>query len=222
MGRLKLFSLFLGVGLASALAPMLAGGCIQCDEFLECTTKPGLRYVACGGSQHEFNDGVSLDEEDSAWDYCFCNVNRLSCENGSSLRMCNYMTYDGTISALFNDGTIAELTTGVAGCLEYDGCAIATERCNYGGWYLTCARGDERFYVSGAGAIFKDEKNAVDTCVARGPGGFKCEPIISDCEDLDSCASSKACAEFCSAPACFNNKKASDCIADPACRWTPK
>ena len=222
MGRLKLFSLLFGVGLVSALVPVLTGGCTHCDEFLECTTKPGLRYVECGSKQHEFNDGISLDDEDSAWDYCFCNRSRLLCENGTSLRMCNYMTYDGSTAAQFNDGTYAELTSAVAGCLEYDGCAIATDRCNFGGWYLSCARGDERIYITGEGAIFKDEKNAVDTCVARGSGGFSCEPIIDDCEDLDSCASSKACSEFCSSPACFNNKNAAACIADPACRWTPK
>lgn len=222
MGRLKLLSLLLGVGLLSALAPLLTAGCTQCDEFLECTTKPGLRYSACGDKQHEFNDGVSLEDADSAWDYCFCNENRLQCENGTSLRMCNYMTYDGSIVALYNEGTVAEMTTAVASCLEYTGCAIETARCNYGGWYLNCSRGDERVYVNGTGAIFKDEKNAVDSCVARGKGGFTCQPIIDDCEDLDSCATSKACAEFCSLPACFNNKKAADCIADPACRWAPK
>lgn len=222
MGRLKLFSLLFGVGLLSALAPLLTAGCIQCDEFLECTTKPGLRYSACGAKQHEFNDGASFDDEDTAWDYCFCNANRLPCENGTSLRMCNYMTYDGSIVALYNDSTIAELTSSVAACLEYDGCAVETARCNFGGWYLNCARGDERVYVSGAGSTFKDEKNAVDTCVERGQGGFSCQPIIDDCEDLDSCALSKACAEFCSAPDCRNNKKAADCIADPACRWAPQ
>ncbi|MDC0720591.1 hypothetical protein [Nannocystis bainbridge] len=222
MGRLKIFSLFFGVGLVSALAPMLVGGCTQCEEFRECTTKPGLRYVECGNTQHEFNDGVSVEDEDIAWDYCYCNSSRLQCENGSSLRMCNYMTVDGSTAAQYNDGTVAELTTAVAGCLEYTGCAIETARCNYGSWYLNCSRGEERAFVSGAGAVFKDEKNAVDTCVARGPGGFLCTPIISDCEDLDSCASSKACSEFCSKPACFNNKNAASCIADPACRWTPQ
>lgn len=220
MGRLKLFSLFLGVGLLSALAPVLVGGCTQCDEFLECTTKPGLRYVACGDKQHEFNDGVSVDDEDTAWNYCFCNRSQLQCKNGSSLMMCNYMTYDGTTAALFNDGTAAELTSAVAACLGYVGCAIETRRCNYGGWYLNCARGDERIYVSGLGATFKNEANAVDTCVARTAG--TCEPIISDCEDLDSCALSEACSEYCSKPACFNNKNAGDCVKDPACRWTPR
>lgn len=221
MGRVKLLSLFLGAGSLAALVPALLGGCLQCDEYLECTAKPGLRYVACGDKQHEFNDGASLDDEDAAWDYCFCGAASLACKGGASLRMCNYMTYDGTIVAYFNEGTSAELTTAVSACLGYDGCFVETTRCNFGGWYLNCAKGEERRYVSGSGAIFQDETNAVDTCVARGHGGFRCEPIIDDCDDLDSCALSNACSEFCSSPACFNNKSAASCIKDPACRWTP-
>lgn len=218
-----LTSLAVGAALSAAI-PLSSGGCSSCDEFLECTSRPGLRYVACGKKQHEFNDGESFDDETAAWDYCFCGA-LVDCEDGSNLYLCNQMTYDGTAVAYPPNNVQLELTGAVAACIEYDGCAIETRRCNFGGWYLSCGRDNgDRVYVSSKGQLFSSESAAVDTCVARGQldDYFSCKDAIDDCMELDVCAVSVACNEDCDGtPRCYNNDTPSSCIADPACRWSP-
>lgn len=216
----KLFtSLAAGVAL-SAVLPLSSGGCDGCDDYLECTSRPGLRYVACGKKQHEFNDGTSLESEVVARDYCFCGA-LIDCVGGSNLYLCNYMTEDGTVSAYPPNNVELEMTSAVAGCLEYDGCAIENARCNFGGWYLNCGRKNgDRLYITSKGQLYTREADAVETCVALGDETFRCDEAIGDCSELDDCSDSVACRDFCGSPSCYMNKTSTACIADPACRWT--
>jgi hypothetical protein len=217
-----LTSLAVGAALSAAL-PLSSGGCDGCDEFLECTSRPGLRYVACGKKQHEFNDGTSFESETPARDHCYCGA-LIDCVDGSNLYLCNFMTLDGTVVAYPPNNVELEMTTAVAGCLEYDGCAVENARCNFGGWYLNCGRKDgDRVYVTSGGQIYKSEVDAVETCVALGTPdqSFRCTSIIENCSELEDCSDSVACGEFCSTPICSFNENWGACIADPACKWSP-
>jgi hypothetical protein len=218
------------IGALPALLAAPVGGCAYgCDAFLECTARPGLRYVACDDDRHEFNDGTSQQDRDAALDYCFCSKDLLECVDGPSLSLCNLKPFDGREVTVDPGGNLAYLPDSVRDCLQYETCTIETMDCKFNGWYLRCDTGGGGMrYVTAGAKVVTLEAEALQSCKLPGgddPGGDGyCTEAIDDCAELAVCSASVACysdilLECRSSPLCSFNDDLNSCAADPACEW---
>lgn len=225
MRHIKIHTLSMGLGALSAvsLGPVgtgvVAGCAYTCSsEFVECTSRPGLRYVDCGGARWEFNDGRGFDSLGQALDYCYCGEGMVECTDDTVVSMCNTTPVDGKAIVVYDDDSSADLTVGVADCLGRPSCTLLTAGCSNQGWYLACGGG----VFIGSDGQPKSQSEALASCAI---GDGDCVDAIDDCQYLASCAGSAACYDSyyedgCSSyVACYNNDDAASCIADPACMW---
>jgi hypothetical protein len=219
-GITSVFGLLLGV----ASATLVQGGCVdECEEYVECTAAPGLRYVLCGEADYRFNDGAELTSEAAAFDYCYCNQQPLECTDGATAKMCNTMPVDGRASFQRSDGAAPPLLDGVAACVGVSPCELSTENCDFESWYLKCGSGSARVFVMAQGTVFGTEAEAVAACNLRDRSG-SCRRATDNCSTLTNCRASDACwsdvlDECRSSPLCSSSSDESRCIADPACQW---
>lgn len=223
--RSLFLTLFTAVAAGALTTP--SGGCGgPCDEYVECTTRPGLRYVQCSDERHEFNDGMTLEDANAAANYCYCSTAFVACHDGSELALCNFTGSDtglGTI-AVDKSGTSVDLASGVASCIGQSACSIETESCDFGGWYLDCGSR----YVTADARVVNSEISALGSCLMSGTvddDNGACVEAVS-CSSLSSCEASTACwddynYECGTIALCSRNDGASACVADPACKWSP-
>ncbi|MCA9715907.1 MAG: hypothetical protein KC468_14615 [Myxococcales bacterium] len=219
------------LGVLSALAlPSGCGG--TCGEYVDCPSRPGLRYVDCG-DRFEFNDSTTKSTEKDAVDYCYCNIKPLECANGREANFCNTATLDGDPLIWIGSDDGVDLAEGAAECLDYSGgCRISVDGCNYLGWYLACADEGSGRYVGADGTLYDSSKAAISSCYVEPPFGEEgflsferaaCEVAIDDCDAI-ACESSDACVddargECRDAPACWRHEDEMSCTRDEACRW---
>ena len=219
------YTLSLGLGALSALSVGPAGGvagcAYTCGEYVECTSRPGLRYVECGGARWEFNDGLGFDSRGLALDYCYCGEGQIECEDGRRVSLCNTVPLDGEAIVAYDGGTSAELQNGAAACLDRPSCNLKTAGCSPNSWYLACSG----VYVGSDAQLKSSEAQAIESCNLSGPGVCTKRDAIEDCTELASCPASVACYDDyyengCSSyPICSRNEDAATCSADPACAW---
>ncbi len=239
MRHVKIYSLSLGLGLLSASAGTVAtvaggaltvaggalvSGCaLSCEEtYVDCTSKAGLRYVTCGDSHYEFNDGANFDSRGLALDYCYCSTELLLCDYGG-VTLCNTTSLpDGGASVIYDNNTSDPLEKGAAACRGWDKCTLVTAGCSNLGWYLSCIDDGETYYVTSNAQVVNREQDARTACIATGEG--TCREAVEDCSEVDDCSRSVACysavLDDCRTyPLCSDNKDALTCTADPACKW---
>ena len=225
MRHLKIYTLSLGLGALSAVSLGSAGtsavvGCAyKCSsEFVECTSKPGLRYVDCDGARWEFNDGRGFDSFDQAFDYCYCSETMVECIDDTFVSMCNTTPLDGDATVVYADETSADLKVGMAECLGRQTCALQTTGCSHQGWYLACDGGA----IYSADGQFKTQSEALEGCAV---GNGHCVDAIDSCQELADCSKSVACfddyyGDYCASSVyCSGHGDAASCITDPACMW---
>jgi hypothetical protein len=223
--HIKIYTLSMGLGALSAVSLGSAGtgvvaGCAHTcsSEFVECTSKPGLRYVDCDGARWEFNDGRGFDSLGRALDYCYCGEGMLECVDDTFVSMCNTTPLDGNAIIVYDNNTSADLEVGVADCVGRPSCTLQTSGCTNNGWYLNCGAGT---YITADGQQ-TTQSVALESCAV---GYGSCKEAIDDCQSLADCAASVACydsyyADGCqSFVSCYRNDDAASCIADPACMW---
>ncbi len=222
-----LLSLGMGLGAASASVPM---GCApDCgtpleEDFVECTSRPGLRYTQCGPS-YEFNDGSHFRSVGSALDHCYCGQGRVTCEDGRVASLCNTTPLDG-LTALYydDDGSAKELTSGLEECLEVKKCELVTSYCSFNGWFAQCGAR----YVTSGGEILNNLTDAIKSCnpgsdqdTGEVPGS--CGERVETCDDLADCTASAACDDDflgCKTyPSCYDYDDVVSCSQDVACQW---
>jgi hypothetical protein len=224
--HIKIYTLSMGLGALSAVSlggvstGFVAGCARTCsDEYVECTSKPGLRYVECGGARWEFNDGRGFDSEGRALDYCYCGEGMVECIDNTFVSMCNTTPLDGNSIIVYDNNTSADLAPAIADCLGRPSCTLETAGCTHNGWYLDCGPGT---YVTSYGEK-TSQSAALESC-AGGNGGH-CVDAVEDCQELASCAASVACYDDyyddgCqSFVSCYKNDDAASCLADAACKW---
>ena len=225
MRHIKIYTLSMGLGALSAVSlggvgtGVVAGCARTCSsEFVECTSKPGLRYVDCDGARWEFNDGRGFDSLGRALDYCYCGEGMVECIDNTFVSMCNTTPLDGEAIIVYDNNTSAELTVGLADCLGRPSCSLETAGCTNNGWYLDCGPGT---YVTSYGEK-TSQSDALESCAI---GSGRCVETIEDCQELSNCAVSVACyddyyADGCqSFVSCYKNDDAASCLADVACTW---
>jgi len=152
----------------------LGAGCPEpCESgYQECTTQPGLRYVACTREQHLFNDGTMYTESKAAFLHCFCPLKDAACVDGRTATFCTdgYTTRDGysgnmADTATFDDDseplTFAE---GYATCFGYDSCQYEDYPCTHGRWFVACALGGAEVFVAFDGQSFDDRDEVKAYC----------------------------------------------------------
>jgi hypothetical protein len=218
-----------GLGLGGALASIPMGCAIDCgipleDDYVECTSRPGLRYTQCGPS-YEFNDGTHFRSLGSALDHCYCGEGRITCEDGRTASLCNTSPLDGLTALYFDDdGSSDELAGGLEKCLEVPNCALVTSYCSFNGWFAQCGSR----YVTSTGEIVESLSAAITAC---NPGPSEdtsatvgsCVKKVEECSDLANCTSSQACInDFggCNTfPACYDHDELVSCAQDVACMW---
>lgn len=243
MRPLTLLPLFAGLGLGalSAATPGCAEDCSTVTEYTECTSTPGLRYVACPDT-YEFNDGSHYTNAGRASDYCYCGSAQVECTDGRMASLCNFTPFDGTAALVYDDNTGSSLTNGVAKCLGYESCTLQTGLCSYQGWYLRCEGPQGTRYVTSTGKVKSEESTAILSC---NPGGgdlgdsgdptaataatagstYRCEAAVTSCDQLDDCSASEACYDASDFFYCANSVDCeihadiTGCVADLACKW---
>lgn len=229
MRHVKVYSLSLGLGALSAFSvgsvasvAAVSGCALTCDEvYVDCTAKPGLRYVTCGDSHFEFNDGANFDSKGLALDYCYCSTELLLCDY-AGVTLCNTTPLEGGGAVVvYDNNTTGPLEKGAAACRAWDSCTMVTAGCSNLGWYLRCTDEGEQYYVTSNAEVKTSEQDARTTCIATGEGS--CQDAVERCSEID-CYSSVACysevLENCNTyPLCSDNRDALACTADPACKW---
>ena len=230
MRTINLLSLLAGLGLGalSAATPGCAPDCSDVEEYTECTSRSGLRYVDCGAS-YEFNDGSHYSSAGAASDYCYCGATQIECKDGRLASLCNFTPLDGSVALVYDDNTGVTLEKGVASCLDYDTCSLITSGCSYGGWYLRCQTDTGTRYVQANGEVTSVLGTAVVACNPTDESGQAkaghCEKAVESCSALANCNLSVACTSGISScedegsPSCYYNDDAASCGVDPACKW---
>lgn len=229
MRTINLLSLLAGLGLGalSAAAPGCTPDCSGVDEYTECTSRSGLRYVDCGSS-YEFNDGAHFSGGGAASDYCYCGLAQIECEDGRLASLCNFTPLDGSQALVYDDNTGTSLENGVAKCLGYDTCSLITAGCSFNGWYLRCETGSGTRYVQSNGETTTLQANALLGCNPTDADGAaksgRCEDAVDKCSALADCSMSAACYDDLfpceeNYPSCYDYDDPGSCGVDPACKW---
>lgn len=226
MRHVRIYSLSLLLGglgsLSGGTVAAVAGCALECGDYVDCTSRPGLRYVDCGGRQYEFNDGRSFESKGAALDYCYCGEELLECDV-AGVFMCNSTPLNGKAIVVYDNNTTDPLEDGVALCRGYDSCEIETSGCAYEGWYMRCIDGAQIVYVTAQAKVTVSIKEAQDSCSVDG-ATFRCAEAVDDCSELEDCSVSVACRDIvdglCSSSIlCGLNDDEQACSADPACKW---
>ena len=229
MRKVNWLLLSVGLGLGAAFASVPMGCAPDCgipleDNYVECTSRPGLRYTQCDAS-YEFNDGTHFRSVGAALDHCYCGEGRVTCEDGRTASLCNTTPLDGLTALYYDeDGSSDELARGLAKCLELPSCQLVTSYCSFNGWYAQC--GSQ--YVTASGEIVDTLAAAITACNpgpsedTSGASGH-CTNKVEDCSELANCNTSLACASDiggCNTyPYCSDHDELVSCAQDMACMW---
>ena len=148
---------FLGLAIAFSV-----GGCDQCEQFTQCTTRTGLRYSECAEDRFEFNDGTTLNDAGAAFEYCFCPFLDHPCEDGRTMTGCGG-SGDPNLAS-FSDGEVLTFNEGYAACFGFDSCELVLGVCTQGRWIVACEGGGffDTVYFASDGSSF-DEQDAAQT-----------------------------------------------------------
>jgi len=159
-----------------AITGMLTLGVLACAEpctadYESCSAQPGLLYVACSDSRHEFSDGTSFTDAEEAFTYCYCPWQGINCDDGRTADFCteadlfssNHSDRENTTT--FSDGTEESFTEGYEICMNYESCWDSEFGCSDDRWYLECYNDvTDPDYIAWDGSEFGTEDEVKDYC----------------------------------------------------------